>query len=44
MMALALDVASNKVYGADIAQGLQNEFVKVGEDKFAMEKDEVALD
>jgi hypothetical protein len=44
MMALTLDVASNKVYGANLAQGLQNEFVKVSEDKFPMEKDEVISD
>ncbi len=43
-MALALDVASNKIYGVDLAQRLQNEFVEVGEDKFPMEKYEVALD
>jgi hypothetical protein len=44
MMSLALDVVSNNVYGVNLAQGQQNEFVEVGEDKFPMEKDEVALD
>ncbi len=44
IMSLALDVVSNKVYGVNLAQGLQNEFVEIGEDKFPMEKDEVTLD
>ncbi len=44
MMVLALDVVSNKVYGVNVPQGLQHEFAKVGEDKFPMEEDEVALD
>jgi hypothetical protein len=29
MMALALDVASNKVYGVNLPQGLQHEFTQV---------------
>jgi hypothetical protein len=44
MMALALDVASKKVYGADLSQGLQHEFAQVGENKFPMEEDETILD
>jgi hypothetical protein len=31
MMALALDLASNKFYGANLPQGLQHEFSKVNE-------------
>lgn len=44
MMALALYVGSKKVYGVDLPQGLQHESTQVGEDKFPMEEDEVALD
>ncbi len=44
MMALALDVASKKVYGVNLPQGLQHESAQVGEDKFPMEKDETILD
>jgi hypothetical protein len=43
MMALALDVASKKVYGADLPQGLQHESAQVNEDKFPMEKYEATL-
>jgi hypothetical protein len=43
MMALALYVASKKVYGADLSQGLQHEFAQVSEDKFPMEEDEATL-
>jgi len=43
MMALALDVASKKVYGVDLSQGLQHEFAQVNEDKFPMEEDEATL-
>ncbi len=34
MMALTLDVASKKVYGANLHQGLQHEPTQVHEDKF----------
>ncbi len=40
MMALAPDVASKKVYGAN----LPHESAQVGEDKFHMEKDDFFLD
>ncbi len=43
-MALAPDVALNKVYGVDPPQGLQHESAQVGEGKFPMEENEVALD
>ncbi len=41
---MALDVALNKVYGANLPQGLQHESAQVGKDKFPMEKDETILD
>ncbi len=44
MMALAPNVALNKVYGANPPQGLQHESAQVCEDMFLMEEDEVALD
>jgi hypothetical protein len=44
MMTLALDVASNKVHGVNLPQGLQHEFAKVGEDKFPMEENKATSD
>jgi hypothetical protein len=44
MMAFAPNVASKKVYGVDLPQGLQHEFAQVDEDKFPMEEDEITLD
>jgi hypothetical protein len=44
MMALALNMALKKVYGANLPQGLQHEFAQVREDKFPMEEDEIILD
>jgi hypothetical protein len=43
MMALALDVASKKVYGVNLPQGLQHEFAQVDEDKFLRKEDETTL-
>ncbi len=43
MMALALDVASKKVYGVNLPQGLQHESAQVGEDKFLRKEDETTL-
>jgi hypothetical protein len=44
MMALAPYVASNKVYGVDLPQGLQHESTEVSENKFPMEEHEATLD
>jgi hypothetical protein len=44
MMALALDVASKKVCGVNLPQGLQHESVQVIEDKFLKNEDEATLD
>jgi hypothetical protein len=44
MMTLALDVASKKVYGANLPQGFQHESAQVGEDKFPLEENETILD
>ncbi len=43
MIALALDVASTKFYGADLPQGLQHELAQIGEEKIPMEEDEITL-
>jgi hypothetical protein len=43
MMALSLDVASKRVYGVNLPQGLQHESARVSEDKFPMEEDEITL-
>jgi hypothetical protein len=37
-------VASKKVYGVNLPQGLQPEPAQVSEDKFLMEEDETTLD
>ncbi|CAK9869086.1 unnamed protein product, partial [Sphagnum jensenii] len=44
MMALAPDVASKKVYGADLLQGFQHESAQTSEENFPMEEDEAEID
>lgn len=44
MMALAADVASKKVYGADLPQGFQHESAQTSEENFPMEEDEAEID
>jgi hypothetical protein len=44
MMALAPDVASKKVYGADLPQGFQHESAQTSEENFPMEEDEAEID
>jgi hypothetical protein len=44
MMALAPDVASKKVYGADLPQGFQHESAQTSEENFPMEEYEAEID